>query len=118
MFKQILFHALVGGAIFVVGASLHDFADIKGPGNFLAYGGMAYAGVTTLLLLLGVNLPTPSALSSKLKDASSKLEGANKDREGKKARQELLEYKKLLDEGILTQEEFDLKASELKKKFI
>jgi len=33
----------------------------------------------------------------------------------KKIREELLSYKKLLDEQILTQEEFDLKADELKK---
>lgn len=42
----------------------------------------------------------------------------NKAKDGltkKKIREELLSYKKLLDEEILTQEEFDLKADELKK---
>lgn len=114
MFKKILFHALVGGAIFVVGASLHDFADIIGPGNFLAYGGMVYAGVTTLLILMGVNLPSPIGNHS----GPSFLGKLTKDISQKKAREELLEYKKLLDEGVLTHEEFDAKAAELKKKIL
>ncbi|WP_152488098.1 MULTISPECIES: hypothetical protein [unclassified Pseudomonas] len=114
MFKKILFHALVGGAIFVVGACLHDFAKIRGPGEFLAYGGMIYAGVTTLLILLGVNLPSKIGSNS----GSSFLGKVSKDFSQKKARQELLEYKKLLDESVLTQDEFDAKAAELKKKIL
>ncbi len=114
MFKKILFHALVGGAIFIVGASLHDFARIRGPGDFLAISGMVYAGATTLLILLGVNLPSPIGNNS----VSSFLGNVSKDFSQKKAREELLEYKKLLDEGVLTQEEFDAKATELKKKIL
>lgn len=114
MFKKILFHALVGGAIFFVGASLHDFAGIIGPGSFLAYGGMVYAGVTTLLILVGVNLPSPIGIHS----GPSFLGKVTKDISQKRAREELLEYKKLLDEGVLTQEEFDAKAAELKKKIL
>ena len=114
MLQKILFHALVGGAMFIVGASLHDFANIRGPGSFLAYGGMVYAGATTLLILLGVNLPSPFGSQS----GSSFINRFNKDRANKKAREELLEYKKLLDEGILTQDEFNSKANELKKKIL
>lgn len=114
MFKKILFHALIGGAIFIIGASLHDFAKIRGPGEFLAYGGMVYAGVTTLLILLGVNLPSPIGSQS----GSSFFGKVSKDFSQKKAREELLEYKKLLDEDVLTQEEFDIKAIELKKKIL
>jgi len=114
MFKKILFHALVGGAIFIIGASLHDFAKIRGPGEFLAYGGMVYAGVTALLILLGVNLPSPIGNQS----GPSFLSKVSNDFAKKKAREELLEFKKLLDEGVLTQEEFDAKANELKKKFL
>tara|TARA_R110001592_G_C12949364_1_gene731211 strand:+ start:476 stop:820 length:345 start_codon:yes stop_codon:yes gene_type:complete len=114
MFKKILFHALVGGAIFIIGASLHDFADIRGPGSFLAYGGMVYAGLTTLLILIGVNLPSPIGDSSR----PSYFVKVSKNFSQKKAREELLEYKKLLDEGVLTQAEFDAKAVELKKKIL
>lgn len=114
MLKKILFHALVGGAIFIVGASLHDFAKIRGLGNFLAYGGMVYAGVTAILILLGVNLPSPVGHQS----GYSFLSKASEDIRKKKAHEELLAYKKLLDEGILTKEEFDVKASELKKKIL
>ncbi|MDO8863674.1 hypothetical protein Q6D67_18430 [Haliea sp. E1-2-M8] len=114
MFKKILFHALVGGAIFIVGAGLHDFADIRGLGNFLAYGGMVYAGVTTLLILLGVNLPPQIGNRS----GSSFIGKVGKDFSQRKAREELLEYKNLLDEGVLTQDEFNTKAAELKKKIL
>ena len=55
MLKRIIFHALIGGAIFGIGASRHDFANIRERGNFLAYGGMVYAAITTFLILLGVN---------------------------------------------------------------
>jgi len=75
---------------------------------------MVYAGVTTLLLLLGVNLST-------LKDfqtGSSLFNKIGNNYSQKKAREELLEYKKLFDEGVLTQEEFDTKANELKKKIL
>ena len=117
MFNKILFHALVGGAIFIVGASLHDYAEIKGLGNFLAYGGMVYAGATTVLILFGVNLPSPVGGQSG-SSLLNKVGKVSKDRAAKKARQELLDYKKLLDEGILTQEEFDSKANELKKQIL
>ena len=91
MLKKIIFHALVGGAVFIIGASLHDFAEIRGPGNFLAYGGMVYAGVTTILILLGVDIPSPMGSKSE----SSFLKKISKDITKKKAREELLEYKKL-----------------------
>lgn len=111
MFKKILFHAVVGGTIFIIGASLHDFAKIRAPGNFLAYGGMVYAGVTALLILLGVNLPSPIGNQS----SPSFIRKISDDLAKNKARKELLEFKKLFDEGVLTKNEFDEKANELKK---
>mgnify|MGYP003611030348 CR=1 FL=1 len=111
MFKKILFHALVGGAIFIIGASLHDFAEIRGPGNFLAYGGMVYAGVTALLILLGVNLPSPIGNQS----GPSFIRKTSDDFAKNKARKELLELKQLFDDGVLTQNEFDARANELKR---
>ena len=114
MFKKILFHVLVGGAIFIIGACLHDFADIKELGNFLAYGGMVYGGATTILILLGVNLPSPVGAQS----GPSVINRISSDRANKKAREDLLDYKRLLDEGIITQDEFDSKATELKKKIL
>ena len=114
MFKKILFHAFIGGSIFMIGVYLHDYARIFGPGDFLAYGGMVYAGITTLLLLLGVNL---SALIGG-QPGSSLFRKIGNNYSQKKAREELLEYKKLFDEGVLTQEEFDTKANELKKKIL
>jgi hypothetical protein len=105
MFKKILFHLAIAAAIFM-------FANFKdqemwansGGGNFhdgwqqLMWAGMGYGLLSTILILLGVNLPYPFDLNA-----------------SKKARAELLECKKLLDEGILTKEEFDLKSDKLKK---
>lgn len=118
MFKKILFHALVGGVIFIIGAVLYDFTKIKDLGDFLAYGGMVYAACSTVLILIGVNIPSPigtqpkSSLSIRINSLFSSF---NKDRVNTKAREELLSYKKLLNEGIITEEEFNLKASKLKK---
>jgi len=108
MLKKILFHALIGGVIFVLGGCLHDFANIKLLGNILAYGGAAYAAIITILILFGVNFPSHQAITS----LAGKM---NDKRAAQSAREELLEYKKLLDAGILTREEFDSKASALKK---
>jgi len=36
MLKKVMFLIVIGGAIFVVGASLHDFAGIRELGNLLA----------------------------------------------------------------------------------
>ena len=114
MLKKILFHVLVAGALFIIGACLHDFADIRELGNFLAYGGMIYGGATTILILFGINLPSPVGAQS----GSSVINRIIRDRANKKARKDLLDYKRLLDEGIITQDEFDSKASELKKKIL
>jgi hypothetical protein len=92
-----LFHVLVGGALFIIGGCLHDFADIRDLGNFLAYGGMIYGGATTILILFEI------------------IKNTIRDRANKKARKDLVDYKRLLDEGIITQSEFDSKASTLKK---
>lgn len=66
------------------------------------------------MILLGVNLPSPFGAQPD----HSLVNKMIKDRANKKAREELLEYKKLLDIGALTKEEFESKASELKKKIL
>jgi len=108
MFKNIIFHAFIGGAIFIAGALIHDVGKMKDLGNFLAYGGMMYAALSFTLILFGVNLPSPF-------DKSNFIKKFIEDRKKKKVRDELLEYKKLFDEGVLTQEEYDSKTNELKK---
>ena len=46
------------------------------------------------------------------------MEKAIEEREKNKAQDDLLKYKKLLYEGILSQEEFAMKSEELKKKIL
>lgn len=113
MFKKILFHAVIGGTVFILGACLHDFANIRDVGNFLAICGVVYAALTTILLL-GANFNTTVDNNSVL----SYFGKLTKDYSSSKARDELFEYKKLLDSGVLTQEEFDTKITKLKKKIL
>jgi len=102
MIKKLIFHLLIGAGIFAIGGSLHDFAKMKELGNLLAYGGMIYAALAAFIIICVVNMPPF-------------LRKASEDIARKKAQDELLTYKKLFDEGILSKEEFDTKASELKK---
>lgn len=102
MFKKIAFHMLIGGAIWVLGACLHDFAKMRDLGNLLAYGGATYSGILAILILFNVRLPSPfSELLNNRKKAQ--------------AQKDLLLYKQLLDEEVITQSEFDSKATKLKK---
>ena len=102
MIKKLIFHLLIGAAIFAIGASLHDFANIKGLGSFLAYGGMIYAALAAFIIIFVANMPPF-------------LRKVREDIAKKKAQKELLTYKKLFDAGILSKEEFDTKVNELKK---
>lgn len=83
MFKKVALHALIGGVVFVLGACLHDFVNMKYLGDLLAYGGMAYAGIATILILFSVRIPIF-------------LVNAKKNASKKKAQEELMRYKKLL----------------------
>lgn len=96
----------------MTGAILHDLMGLAEVGFIIIIVSLIYASVTTVLILFGVNLP-PSFSSQ-----SSFLEKLNGERESKKSREELREYKKLFDEGLLTQEEFNVITSKLKKKML
>ena len=108
MFKQVIFHALIGSAIALVAVAIHDGLKLRSLGMVLLMLAMGYTGITIVLTLAGVKLPSYLNMPAFLSLTSS-------DRRKKEARNELLEYKKLLDENILTKEEFDSKADELKK---
>tara|TARA_R110000796_G_scaffold86739_3_gene187579 strand:- start:5657 stop:5971 length:315 start_codon:yes stop_codon:yes gene_type:complete len=103
--KKIIKHLFIGGAIFVIGALLHDFANMRDIGSFLAYLGIGYAVVSFIYIAI--------------KDRPFTFIGTAVEKiEKNKAHDELLKYKKLFDEGILTKEEFMIKAEELKKKIL
>ena len=104
MNKKITKHLLIVWAIFLIGAIIHDFAGIRGLGDFIAISGISYAALSLIVLLRR----KPIALAEK----------AIQDRQKDKAHEELLKYKKLLDEGILNQEEFDIKSKQFKEKIL
>ncbi len=105
MIKKIIIHLLIGGVIFIFGAVLHDLAEIIALGNFIAYSGISYA-----VLSAGIILFKGKPMEF--------IEKSAKEREKNKAQDDLLKYKKLLNEGIISQEEFAIKLEELKKQIL
>ena len=97
-------HFLIGGVIFIIGASLSDFARMTSLGDIIAGAGIVYAILSVIVL----NINKPIAVAEKVIN----------EREKDKAHEDLLKYKKLLDEGVLNQEEFDVKSKQLKKKIL
>ncbi len=104
MLKKIIVNVVIGGAIFLVGAILHDLARVRGVGDFIAISGIAYGTLSVGFILFKQGIPL-----------FEKIAG---ERENTKAQGDLLKYKKLLDEGILTQDEFNKKSQELKSKIL
>ena len=107
MFKKITFHALFCGAIFIVGVYISDISGNRFIGKLIALVSLAYFSIGVIVMI---------RMSAKL--VYPLLKKVNRDIANKKYRKELLAYKELLDKGILNQDEFDSKASELKKKIL
>lgn len=111
MLKTILTHLLIGGAItafgFILVINNHD-GLLFTLGLLLWWGGIGYA-VTTISIIL-----YPSVKKA-VDERKTNRGRAVEKREIHQAQDDLLRYKKLLDEGILSQEEFTKKSEELKK---
>ncbi|OGB03462.1 MAG: hypothetical protein A3E79_14780 [Burkholderiales bacterium RIFCSPHIGHO2_12_FULL_61_11] len=108
MKKVLIANAAVGGLMFVVGASIHDFLGIRELGNVLAYGGIWYGALS---LAIFAALPLYKKLRPRIDDAFD-------ERSSSRAYEDLLRWKKLLDENIISQDEFDVKSRELKAKLL
>lgn len=102
MLKKIALHVLIGSVLFILGACLHDFSSLKAAGDTIAFTGLAYAGIAAILIIF--NVRTPGFISSLINN-----------RKRLQAHKELLIFKKLFDENIITQDEFDLQTDKLKK---
>ena len=111
MFKSIFIHCVVGGGLFLLFVFFYDVYHI--PKEFIAVP-IIYGLVALADILPKLNKPMKTAVSS----ASEAITTAVQERESKKARQDLIEYKKLFDEGILSKEEYELKVISLKKKIV
>ncbi|MBF5041882.1 hypothetical protein FGE12_05725 [Aggregicoccus sp. 17bor-14] len=81
---------MIGAVIFVIGAAMATESDIALLGALVALGGLGYG----------------------LKPLADEFV---KNRDKTRAQAELLTCKKLFDEGILSQSEYDRKTEELKK---
>ena len=103
MIKKIIINILIGGALFIVGASLHDFANIKELGNFLAYSGIIYPFIAVILILV-FRLPF--------------LKNIINERKSNSVLKQKIMLKRLLKEELISQEEFDKKLDGLKKKIL
>lgn len=108
MLKKIIVNIIIGGAIFFLGVFLHDSLDIRAFGGFIAFAGVAYGILTVGFILYNKFFPL----------ANESIKKTISDREKNKAYEELLKYKKLLDEGILTEDEFVEKSQKLKSKIL
>lgn len=116
MLKKIISKLLTGGAIAAVGYSLAVWSngslsrhsgEMEVSGMLVGHAGLAYGVIAALM-----------AMWPLLDVAAKKVAEANASRERSRAQDELLKYKLLLDQGILSQEEYSKKSEELKRQIL
>jgi hypothetical protein len=100
-----MINLFIGGVISLFGSVLHDGAGMRALGNIIVILGGAYAVISIIIILFKGD---PLSLVSK----------TISEREKNKAQDELFKYKKLLDEGIITKNEYDQTVDKLKKKIL
>ena len=105
--KKIFLHAIAGGLIAFIGALLHDFARMSDLGTTLAVAGLGYAAISLSMLVVPL-----------YKKIRPQIETAIDEKSRSRAYEELLRLKKLLDEKIISQEEFDTRSRLLKAKVL
>jgi len=122
MLKKIRIHLLIGGGFIIFGfLLLMDILVLEGVkevavGTLLLIVGAAYIIILTLYhsgktqALLRGTASIAKSTASAVKDSTN--------RGNKKTYEELLLLKKLLDEGMLSQEDFEKKSAELKGRII
>ena len=107
MIKLILGNVIVGGALFLIGALIHDFTDMNSLGDTLAFLGIGYAALSASLLVIPFYKWIRPQMSTVLRDRAQP-----------RAYEDLLRLKNLLDQKIITSEEFETKSRELKAKIL
>lgn len=107
MIKLIVANTAAGGALFLVGALIHDFTNMNGLGDALAYTGIGYAALSGSLFAIPF-----------YKRIRPQIQEVLQNRAKSRAYEDLLRYKNLLDQKIISQEEFEAKSRELKAKIL
>jgi len=102
MVKNLIINILIATGLFFLGWFLNDWTQeyTYDLGRIIAVGGIGYGIISTIYILFAQGIP----LFNKIVDDRSKI----------KAQGMLIKYKELLDKGILTKAEFEIKAAELK----
>ena len=108
MLKKIIVNIIIGGAMFWLGTIVIDFLNIRDLGYFIVVAGIAYGILSVGFILYKQALPI----------ANESIKKTISEREKNKALEELIKYKNLLNEGILTEDEFAKKSQELKSKLL
>ncbi len=110
MLKKIVINIVIGGLIGIIGLILY-----KSGGEFGRLGEAMAAGLWWMYIIGSIIIILIMEYATSAKElANQTVNGIEK----KKAEEELLRSKELLDKGILTQDEFDTKVKKLKHKIL
>ena len=103
MLNRAMVHFGIAGALLFIGVVLQELRISDFVGTSLFWVGMLYTPVGLFFLIKGLIPSTEKVIST-----------SNKN----KAYDELIKLKTLLNEGIISQEEFDNRAQELKQSIL
>lgn len=114
MLKKIGIHVCIGIAITIIGVfGVNTSLSYSAQDSFelIMYAGLWYVGIAMAIGMVSMTLRL-------YKKSKPYVEDALTERDKTKAYEELLRLKKLLDENIISKEEFELKARALKLKML
>lgn len=112
--KKFGVHVCIGIVITIIGVfgfNMSSSYSSQDSFELLMYAGIWYVGITVAIAMAVITLRL-------YKKSKPYVEDALTERDKTKAYEELLRLKKLLDENIISKEEFELKARELKLKML
>ena len=108
MIKRILISAAVGGAVLLTGVVMYEMTAMHSLGDTVAGIGFAYMTLSLCALVIPLY---HRAIGPRIRAAYAK-------RSQTRAYDDLLRYKTLLDQQIISKEEFESKSRELKAKLL
>ena len=106
--KVIVFHLFIAISLIILGGLIQlDWYRIRDTGKMITLFGVLYIPISILINKFWFLLPAPIKTDEQIKEENNK-----------KAVASLIECKQLLDNGILTEEEYRLKSESLKQKIL
>lgn len=101
---------IIGGIIFLLGALLSDSGTSRSFGDFLAYSGISIGLLGILILFINRISPLKKISDQKIAQANELISSQKL----KIKEEEMLRLKQLLDNDLITKEEFDDRIKKLK----